>query len=276
LRVLWQCTCVVLVAAASWGSACYGQAKQKTAAHSASARRAAPVNIGPPVLRPRAGHKFPVGQTLVYAGEWRIFKAGMGTLSLERAGRDYHVIGTATATGTVAAIFHVQDRYESLFDPARFCAHSTSRHVEEGSRRVDTTINFDYRRRKVIFDQNNIKKKESKHEEHEIAGCVTDMVSAIYYVGSLPLAPGGAYTFPLNDGGENVNVTVRVEAREKVKTPAGSFSAIRVRPESEAGIFKKGNIWIWYSDDAARVPVQARTRMSWGTLTLTLQRIDKK
>lgn len=200
----------------------------------------------------------------------------MGTLRLERAGRDYHVIGTATATGTVAALFHVQDRYESRFDPARLCSHSTSRHVEEGPRRVDTAINFDYRRHKVIFDQKNIKKNETKHDEHEIAGCVIDMVSAIYYVGSLPLAPGAAYTFPLNDGGESVNVTVHVEAREKIKTPAGSFAAIRVQPESEAGLFKKGKIWIWYSDDAARVPVQARTHMSWGNLTLTLQRIEKK
>jgi hypothetical protein len=89
--------------------------------------------------------------------------------------------------------------------------------------------------------------------------------------------PGGVYSFPLNDGGETITVTVRVEAREKIKTPAGTFDTIRVQPESAKGLLKnKGKIWIWYSDDAARVPVQARTRMSWGTLTIMLQRIDKK
>jgi hypothetical protein len=38
----------------------------------------------------------------------------------------------------------------------------------------------------------------------------------------------------------------------------------------------KGKIWIWYSDDAARIPVQARAHMYWGMLTFTLQRIDKR
>jgi len=234
------------------------------------------VATDPTLLRPRRAYKFPVGQTYAFSGEWRIFKAGQGTLRLEREGREYHVIGTASATGAVAKLFHVQDRYESLFDPASFCSHSTSRHTEEGLRRVETKISFDYRHGKVVFDQQNIKKNESKHEEHPIGKCVTDMVSAIYYVASLPLAPGGAYTFPLNDGGETINVTVHVEAREKVKTPAGTFNAIRIQPESDAGLFKKGKIWIWYSDDAVRVPVQARAHMTWGTLTLTLQRIDKK
>lgn len=38
----------------------------------------------------------------------------------------------------------------------------------------------------------------------------------------------------------------------------------------------KGKLWIWYTDDAAYVPVQMRGRMSWGMLTFQLLRIDKK
>src|SRR5262249_35108799 len=156
-------------------------------------------------------------------------------------------------------------------------SHSTSRNIIEGFRHVDTSITFDYARRKAVLDQKNVKKKESKHEEHAIPGCVTDVVSAIYYVASLPLEPGKVYSFPLNDGGETITVNAHVEAREQVKTPAGTFAAIRVQPEASSGLLKdKGKIWIWYSDDAARVPVQARAHMYWGTLTFTLARIDHK
>ncbi|HEV8182940.1 MAG TPA: DUF3108 domain-containing protein [Candidatus Angelobacter sp.] len=35
-------------------------------------------------------------------------------------------------------------------------------------------------------------------------------------------------------------------------------------------------MWVWYSDDAARIPVQMRARMAWGTLTFSLLRVDKK
>jgi hypothetical protein len=231
----------------------------------------------PSLTRPRPEYQFPVGQTYVYGAEWRIFNAGIATLRMEKAGQENRVVGTANASGTVALLYHVQDRFESFFDASTFCSLNTSRHVEEGFRRVENTITFDYQRGKVVLDQKNIRKKESKHEEHEVPACVTDMLSAVYYTASLPLQAGGMYSFPLSDGGPALTINVRVEAREQVKTPAGTFNAIRVQPETASGLLKdKGKIWIWYSDDAARVPVQMRARLSWGTLTFMLLRIEKK
>jgi hypothetical protein len=233
--------------------------------------------VAPSVSRPRTEYQFPVGQTYVYDGEWRVFNAGIATLRLEQAGREHRIVAAANAAGTVALLYHVQDRLESFFDPASFCSHNTSRHIEEGFRRVESNITFDYTRGKAVLDQKNIKKKESRHEEHDIPGCVTDMLSSIYYVASLPLLPTKTYSFPINDGGETVTVMVHVEAREQVKTPAGTFNAIRVQPETSSPVLRdKGKIWVWYSDDAARVPVQMRARMSWGTVSFSLLRIEKK
>jgi hypothetical protein len=233
--------------------------------------------VAPSVARPRAEYQFPVGQTYVYGGEWRVFNAGIATLRLEQAGQEHRIVATADAAGTVSMLYHVQDRLESFFSPLSFCSHNTARHIEEGFRRVESNITFDYRRGKAVLDQKNIKKKESKHEEHDIPGCVIDMISSIYYVASLPLMPGKTYSFPVNDGGETVTVMVHVEAREQVKTPAGTFNAIRVQPETSSALLRdKGKIWVWYSDDAARVPIQMRARLSWGTLTFDLLRIEKK
>ncbi len=231
----------------------------------------------PTLARPRPEYPFPIGQTYVYGAEWRIFNAGVATLRLEKAGPETRAVGTADATGTVALLYHVQDRFESFFDSATFCSRSTARNVEEGFRRVQTSIAFDGQRGKTVFDQKNIKKKESKHEEHDIPNCVTDMLSAVYFVASLPLQPGMTYSFPLSDGGAAVMVNVKVEAREQIKTPAGTFNTIRIQPEAASGLLKdKGKVFIWYSDDAARIPVQMRARMSWGTITLLLQRVDKQ
>jgi hypothetical protein len=48
-------------------------------------------------------------------------------------------------------------------------------------------------------------------------------------------------------------------------------------PTNTSGLVRdKGKLWIWYTDDAAHVPVQMRARMNWGTLIFQLQRIDKK
>lgn len=233
--------------------------------------------VAPSVSRPRTEYQFPIGQTYVYGGEWRVFNAGIATLRMERAGQENRIVAAADAAGTVSLLYHVKDRLESFFDPTTFCSHNTSRHIEEGFRRVESNITFDYQRGKAVLDHKNIKKKESKHEEHGIPGCVTDMLSSIYYVASLPLLPAKTYSFPINDGGETVTVMVHVEAREQVKTPGGTFNAIRVQPETSSPLLRdKGKIWIWYSDDAARVPIQMRARLSWGTLTFYLLRVEKK
>lgn len=238
--------------------------------------RETPVIAAPSIARPRSDWQFPTGQTYVYAAQWRVFNAGVATLRMEKAGRENRIIGTADAAGAVAVLYHVQDRFEAFFDPASFCSRNLSRHIEEGFRRVESTVTFDYAKGKAVLDQKNLKKNETRHEEHEIPSCVTDVLSGIYYAASLPLEPGRSFTFPLNDGGTTVNVNLRVEAREQVKTPAGTFNTVRVQPEASSGVLKeKGRIWIWYSDDT-HVPVQMRARMYWGTLTFTLQQIEKK
>lgn len=243
----------------------------------ASAQSPGPSVSAPAIVKPGSGHAFPVGQTLVYHGVWRIFDAGTTTIEMEPAGSNMRVVGTANATSAVALLFHVHDHYESLFDPATFCSESTSRRIEEGFRRGETNITFDYARGKSVLEQKNLKKNEIKRAEHNIPNCVTDVLTGIFYTASLPLQPGQVYSFPLNDGGETLYVNVHAEAREQVKTPAGTFNTIRVQPETSSGLLKeKGRIWIWYSDDSARIPVQARVHLSWGMLTFTLQRIDKK
>jgi hypothetical protein len=233
--------------------------------------------VAPSVVPPRADYQFPLGQTYVYGAEWRVFNAGIAALRMEKAGQENRIVATANAAGTISLLYHVQDRLESFFSPSDFCSHNTSRHIEEGFRRVESNITFDYQRGKALLDHRNIKKKENKHEEHDIPGCVTDMLSSVYYVASLPLLPGKTYSFPINDGGATLTVLAHVEEREQVKTPAGTFKTIRVQPETASGALRdKGKIWVWYSDDAARIPVQMRARMSWGTLTFSLLRVDKK
>src|SRR5260221_4317463 len=126
------------------------------------------VMTAPSLIKPRPEYQFPVGQTYVYGAEWRVFNAGTATLRMEKAGQENRIVANAAAAGTISLLYHVLDRLESFFDPASFCSHNTSRHIEEGFRRVESSITFDYPRGKAVLDHKNIKKKESKHEEHDI------------------------------------------------------------------------------------------------------------
>jgi hypothetical protein len=74
-----------------------------------------------------------------------------------------------------------------------------------------------------------------------------------------------------------VVVTMKVEARETIKTPLGTWQTIRVQPMAAAGTVKaRGNIWIWYTDDERHIPVQMRARLFWGTITFRLTSMEQK
>jgi hypothetical protein len=226
---------------------------------------------------PPAAYSFPAGQTFSYEVDWRLLTAGTATLRMESSGNHQRVTATADSSGAFSILYPVHDSFEALLDSRTFCSASIHKNTQEGFRRIETSIAFDYARRKSVLQEKNLKDNQSKQDENGIPGCVTDVVSGIYYLGSLPLQVGRTYTFPLNDGGKTTDVSAHVEAREEVKTPAGAYRTLRVQPEASSGVVKnKGRIWIWYSDDASRIPVQMRARMFWGTITFRLTRVEKK
>ncbi len=228
------------------------------------------------ILPPPPTYRFPNKTTYTYIAEWRLFDAGVATLHTEAAGNEQHVVATADAVGAIALLYHVHDRLESTLSPKSFCSLSLSKHTEEGFRRLDTEIHFDYAKRKGVLEEKNLKFKSSKHAENDIPDCVTDVISAMFYAASLQLQPGRQFTFPLNDGGKTVDVRIDVEAREEVKTPAGTYKTVRLQPQALSGPLKeKGKLWVWFSDDGNHVPVQMRAKMFWGTLNFKLQHIDQ-
>jgi len=228
------------------------------------------------LLQPlRQGYEFP-RNTLRYAAEYHFVTGGLATFRIERQGNQEHIYGTADSTGVVAMLYRVQDRFNSYFDPQTLCSSKLVKHTEEGSHARDTVITYDYKRGKAVLEEKNLKTGQSKRVENDIPNCVTDVMSGIFYLSSLPLDQGATYTIPLNDGGKTATIRAHVEGKEQIKTPAGTFQAIRVGPEGDYPALKnRGRILMWYSDDARHLPVQVQARMFFGTLTVTLQSIDK-
>ncbi|HZR32940.1 MAG TPA: DUF3108 domain-containing protein [Terriglobales bacterium] len=228
-------------------------------------------------IRPPAqNYRFPVHQTWVYKAEWHSFSAGTATLRTESSGEFRHAVVNADTAGFVNMLYSVHDRFKTTIDPHTFCSTAITKQTDEGSRKREVELRFDYARGKSVFDERNPKNGNLKHVEHDIPKCVTDLMSGFLYLGSLPLAPGAVYRLPLNDGGPTNNIAAQVENREQVKTPLGSIQAIRIALEPSAGPLKnKGRLWAWYSDDAQHMLVQIRVKVRWGTLTLRLANVQR-
>jgi Protein of unknown function (DUF3108) len=229
------------------------------------------------IIPPPPNYAFPNGQSYVYGVEWHLFNAGTATVTLGVDGGQEHVIAVANSSGVVNALYRVQDRFEAFFDPRTFCSQRVSKNTEEGSHSRQTELRFDYSRHKSVLDEKNLKTGEVRHVENDLPVCVSDVVSGFYYLASLPLQSGNSYTFPINDGNKTTEVTARVEAREQVKVPAGTFRTVRVKAEAISGALQgKGTVWAWFTDDANHTPVQMRSKLGWGTLLFRLQRIEKQ
>ena len=264
------CVCALLVPA--WAQVRPNPSSSSSIPQIASIGSAPAVRIVPPP----PNYTFPEGRTYVYSVEWHLFNAGTATVTLGPDGGQQHVTAVAESAGVVNALYKVHDRFEAFFDPRTFCSQRVSKHSEEGSHSRQTELHFDYSRNKSVLEEKNLKSGEQKRVENDLPGCVTDVISGFYYLGSLPLEPGNSYTFPINDGNKTTAVTAHVEVREQVKVPAGTFQTVRVKAEAVSGSLQgKGTVWAWFTDDVNHTPVQMRSKLGWGTLLFRAQRIEK-
>lgn len=227
------------------------------------------------ILPPPLSFHFPEDQKFVYSVQWHMLNAGTTTILIQRSASGEHLHSTADTAGMTNKIYPVHDTFDAEIDPHTFCTGTIVRHAEEGSRRLDRQIRFDYQSAKGRVDDVDLRTDTKKHSEFDIPPCVTDVVTGFFYASSLNLAAGFSEIFPVNDGGKTSDVEIDVEDHTKVKVPLGEFQTIRVKAEPITGPLKgKGLLWVWFTDDGGHIPVQMKSKLGFATLLFQLQRIE--
>ncbi len=234
-----------------------------------------------PVLQaPQGGFLYPQHETLTFSVDWRVFTAGMAVFHLDASGPGNSVekiTATADSIGAVNMLFPVVDGFQAGLDTRTGCSTGFNKQVQEGRRKVASELSFDYPHGRQEEYARNLVKGTATRKQASIPACVTDSLGALFYTQSQPLTVGKTVEFPLADAMRTVTVGMKVESREEVKTPAGTFQTVKVQATADEGIVKnRGHIWIWYTDDPRHIPVQIQARLFWGTITFHLQSIELK
>lgn len=231
-----------------------------------------------PVLQPpQGGFLYPQHETLTFSVDWRVFQAGIATFHLDANGANEKITATADSIGAVNMLFPVIDGFQSGFDVKTGCSTGMNKQVQEGRRKIASDLSFDYPHGRQEEYTRNLVKGTATRKQANIPACVTDSLSAIFYTQSQPLVVGQTVEVPLADAMRTVTVGMKVESREEIKTPAGTFQAVKVEATADEGIVKnRGHIWVWYTDDARHIPIQMQARLFWGTITFHLQSIELK
>lgn len=102
-----------------------------------------------------------------------------------------------------------------------------------------------------------------------------DVLSAFYYIRTQDLKPGKSFELSAVSGKKNYKLKVICHREETVEVEAGKFQTWVVEPIlKEDGLFKaKGQLWIWITRDARRLPVKMQSKIPVGSIKAELVKI---
>lgn len=216
---------------------------------------------------------FKIPEKFVYDLAWTGISAGTATLEFVNHGERMKIVSTARSADWVSLFYTVEDRVESIQtknNPLRSRAQPVNYRmkIREGKHRKDKEVIFDAdKNRAVYIDHLNNEKKE-----FDLPLTVFDPLSGFYQVRTLKLAVGETVYVTVFDSKKVWNVEVQVLRKERVKLPSGTFNTVVIKPlmKSEGIFSRKGDIFIWLTDDPKHIPVKMQTKAAVGSITATL------
>lgn len=215
---------------------------------------------------------FKVGERLTYGLSWGIITAGTAVLEVaERrslSGRSVvKLVHTARSNEFVSAFYPVNNRVESLLDEESSYPHHLVFKRREGKRKNDIEAVYDQVAHRATVT------KDGSTETMEVPPAVQDTLSVIYFFRTLRSADVGSSTIiHVNHDKKNYRLELRVEGTERLKGPLGEFDTVRILAIMPfRGLFmNEGNIRVWVTNDAARVPVLMKAKVIIGSISATL------
>jgi Protein of unknown function (DUF3108) len=213
-----------------------------------------------------------IPEKLVFDLTWTGIKAGTATQEIIAEKDTVRVVSTARSADWISVFFPVEDRVESVLTKAQPPLLGLPKDyrikTREGKRYKDKEIIFNHAKGKAVY----IDHLGGERAEMAIGPNTYDVYSSFYYVRTLPLTVGKSVYVSILDNKELWNVEVQVLKKEKLDTIFGEVNTILIKPliKSEGIFERKGEIFIWLTDDARRIPVKMQTKVVIGSVTATL------
>lgn len=213
-----------------------------------------------------AGLPFRAGEKFVYDASFGILPVGHGTIELSGLDTVRNRLAWR-ATLTVKGgppLYKVRDSTVSWFDARTLSSLRFVQHLREGGYRAD--------RHFEIYPERAVYTRLGKPEAPSVAQPL-DEASFLYFLRTIPLEVGQTYEFFRYFQPEGNPVVIRVLRKERIEVPAGTFNTVVVQPLITApGLFsEKERAEVWISDDNARMVVQIKSHVKFGSLRLALK-----
>ena len=231
---------------------------------------------------------FKAGESLLYdiSFDKLIFsgKVGEMTLSAEKATADKpHMLalkGEVATKGFLPTLFklNLSQHMSALVSSEDLGVSESSKIIEDGKSRKEHSMQINQEKGVMTYTFRNAMDKTAQPTttESPSPGWAQDILSVFYFARTQDLKDGAVIPLPILDEGKLHNTEMVVEQREEVKVGAGKFKAIKVNAKVFSGRFIKrnGEMFIWFSDDARRLPVKAKIKLPNATVNIELKKIQ--
>lgn len=215
---------------------------------------------------------FGVGERFVFSIDYGMVNAGEAVLevvgTVDYLGMPcYRIESTATSNRFFSGIYRVRDKVVSYMDRQELFSRYFMKRLREGSFRRVEEIDFDHAAGKARYHDGR---------EYDIEPGIHDVLSAFYFVRTLDLQVGQDVFLTVHDSRKTYVMRIIVHRQMTVDTALGSVDCFVIQPVMLGeGIFKhEGDLMIYLTADARRIPVRMNSRLPIGSITAILREFD--
>ncbi len=238
------------------------------------------MNNGAAPLRVMPNTAFGVGESLTFLVHYGPLAAGNARLAVPQLvtvnGRPcYKITSELWSNKFFSSFFKMDDRVESHTDVDGLFSWWFKKSLHEGDYQSEHTVAFDQINHRALMQ------KGDKRDTLAVPPFVQDVLSAIYLVRTMKLAPGDTVRLPNHSDGKLFDLQVIVHKREKAQTKAGKFPCLVVEPVLKtSGLFQqKGRLLIHMTDDHRKMPVMITSQLyvkgfKLGAIVAELEKVE--
>lgn len=210
-----------------------------------------------------------------YTFGWSGITAATADIHFSRAGSRATVEGKARTIDMARALWPFDAEHFATSDSATLRPLQVKQNEVERRKNIQTELTFDAH---GVTAKRTDSKTGTKVRRFDIPN-LFDLQTAFLFMRSQSLTNGSAVRAVVFPGKDPYLTTVRVEGRDQIKMPAGTYNAIRcdlklekvgknneLKPHKK---FRKATVWI--SDDADRILLRAEAEIFIGSIFAELQ-----
>ncbi len=215
---------------------------------------------------------FDSGEKLTFIIRYGPIVAGTATMAIPNITKVkgfecYHIQSIAKSNSFFSSFFKVRDQVDSFMDRDGLFSWRFEKHLREGNYKSNQYVELDHINRIAVTDNKDTLR---------IPPCVQDILSAFYYVRTLPMEIGESLLIDNQADRKLYPLEVKIHKKERIKVRAGTFNCVVIEPvlRSDAIFKQRGRLKIWMTDDNRRIPVQMKSKILIGSITAELEKME--